>query len=399
MAYQTAGNVLVALKVEATTGVAAGASGADQLRIIDSDGLQLNRAPIQSQERRADLVQAMGRLGGKSVEGGYNAELTAGGATNVLLEAIMRSTWSTSVAIGFASVTSVKTGTNEVVGLGDWITDQGVRIGDVFTLSNYSTAADDNINARVVALSSGTISVPNGTFTGGTTDTAGTLTILRKLITATTPTRRSFSIEQYDKDTDLSELFLGCRITGFSLSARPNEPVTCTYTFLGMDRTALETGTSPYYTSPTLTTNLLLAADDSSIRYNGTEVTDFTGFDLEFTLNAAPQPVIGSFVVPDIFDNEMNVTGTVTGLRQDFSNLTLYDAETEFELSILLEEQETAPKSCLSIFLPRVIIQGLSAPVGGGDGAKIETRELMIGPKASATGYDATIALFSTSDV
>jgi hypothetical protein len=400
MAYQTAANILVALRAEATTGVAATVTGAQQVRLIDSQGLQLNRAPIQSAEKRADLLTSMGRLGGKTVEGGFSSELTAGGATDVLFEAIMRSTWATATAIGFASVTSITTGTNEVVAnAGDWVGEQGIRVGDVFTLTGH-LAANDAVNLRVTALSSTTISVPDGSLTlDASADTTGTLTVLRKLVTATTPVRRSFSVEQYDKDTDLSELFLGCRLTGLSIDAQPNQPATVQYTFLGMDRTALATGTSPYFTTPTLTTNLLLAADDSSIRYNGTDVTDFTGFSLDFQINAAPQPVIGSFVTPDVFDNNMTVTGTVSGLRQDFSNLTLYDAETEFELSILLEEQEaTTPPSCLSIFLPRVKIQSLTAPVGGGDGAKVETRELMIGPRTAATGYDGTIALIASSE-
>jgi hypothetical protein len=399
MAYQTAANILVAVRAEATTGVAATVTGAQQVRLIDSQGLQLNRAPIQSTEKRADLLTSMGRLGGKTVEGTLSSELTAGGATDVLFEAVMRGTWATSVAIAAASVTSITVGTNEVVGVGDWIGTEGIRVGDVFTLTGYSTTSSNDVNARVIALTSGTISVPDGTFaTAGATDTTCTLTRYRKLVTAATPVRRSFSVEQYDKDTDLSELFLGCRVTGFSIDAQPNQPATVQYTFLGMDRTALATGTSPYFTSPTLTTNLMLAADDSSINYNGSDVTDFTGFSLDFQISAAPQPVIGSFVTPDVFDNNLVVTGTVSGLRQDFSNLTLYDAGTEFELSILLEEEETAPKSCLSIFLPRVKIQALSAPVGGGDGAKVETRELMIGPLAAVSGYDGTIAVISSSE-
>jgi hypothetical protein len=400
MAYQTAGNVLVALLAEATTGVAATVTQAQQLRITDSPGLQLNRAPIQSQERRSDLTTSMGRAGGKTVEGSFNGEITAGGATDVLFEAIMRSTWATSVAIAAASVTSITVGTNEVVaGGGDWIGDQGIRVGDVFRLTGYSTASSNDVNARVIALTAGTITVATNTFaTAGATDTTCTLTRLRKLITATTPVRRSFTVEQYDTDIDISELFLGCRLTGLSISGQPNQPATVQYTFLGMDRTALATGTSPYFTSPTLTTNLMLVADDSSITYNGADVADFTGFTLDFTINAAAQPVIGSFVGVDIFDNEMQVACTVSGLRQDFSNLTLYDAETEFELGILLQEQETAPKSCLSIHLPRVKIQQLTAPVGGGDGAKIETRTIMVGPKEAATGYDGTIAVISSSE-
>ena len=102
-------------------------------------------------------------------------------------------------------------------------------------------------------------------------------------------------------------------------------------------------------------------------------------------------------MTPDIFDNDCMVSGQVTGLREDFANLTLYDAETEFEISILLEEPSGTPKECLSIFLPRVKISALSAPAGGGDGAKVETLSLMVGPKAAATGYDGTIAMISSS--
>jgi hypothetical protein len=266
-------------------------------------------------------------------------------------------------------------------------------------LSGYSTTSANDVNARVVAITSGTLSVPASTFaTAGALDTAGTLTVLRKIVNATSPTRRSFNVEQYDKDIDLSELFLGCRVVGFSLSAQPGQPVNVTWTFQGMDRTALATGTSPFFDSPTLTTNLLLAADDSKIYYNGADVATFTGMDLNFQITAAGEPVIGSFVTPDIFDNDMAISGSVSGIRSDFSNLTLYDAETEFEVGLLLEEQETAPKSCLSFFFPRVKIQALSAPVGGGDGAKIETLELMVGPKVAATGYDGTNVVISSSE-
>jgi hypothetical protein len=165
-----------------------------------------------------------------------------------------------------------------------------------------------------------------------------------------------------------------------------------------MDRDPKTTGTSPHFSSPTLTSTLGLVADDSSILKDGVAVADFTGFDLEFNIAAAGVPVIGSLTPPDIFDNDLRVTGTITGLRQDFSNLTLYDAETEFEINILLEEPTGAPPSCLGIFLPRVKISGLSAPVGGGDGAKVETLNLFVGPKTAASGYDATIAAIFSSE-
>lgn len=398
MAIQTAGNVYVALKVETTTGVAATAGSATVLRITDSPGLELRRAVIQSNEKRDDGLRSMGRLGGKSVEGSYNSELTVGGATDILFQSIMRSTWATANVIGFATMTTVAVGTNEVVAAGgSWVT-QGVRVGDIFRLSGTTVAADNDTNNRVTVLTTLTISVATGAFTTLAATVTGTITVLRKLVTATTPTNYTHTIEQYDQDTDLSELFLGNKLTGMRLSFRPGQMVTAQYTFMGMDRTVLATSTSPWFTSPTLTTDLALVADDATIRYNGSVVSTFTGFDLDFSLAAAGQAVIGSFVSPDIFANDLTVTGSITGLRSDFSNLTLYDAETEFAIGILLQELETAPKDCISIYLPRVKISGLSAPVGGGDGAKIETLQLMIGPKVASTGNDGGVCTIQTSE-
>jgi hypothetical protein len=396
--YQTSNNILVAIKRESTTGTApVTVTGATQVRITDSPGLELRRGIVQSGEKRADGFKTMGRLGNKSVDGSYNGELSVGGATDIMLEAIMRSAFVTAYSVGFATMTTVAVGTNQVVAAGgSWIT-QGVRVGDVFRLSGTSVSGNHDLNTVVTALTTLTLSVPSGTFTTLAAAATGTITFLRKLTAGATPTRYSHAIEQYDTDVDLSELFLGCRLVGLRLSMRPNQHVTWQASWMGLNRTALATGTSPFYTSPSLTTGLGLIADDSAIRYNGAAVTSFTGFDLNFQITAAGEPVIGSLVSPDIFDNDCMVDGSITGLRSDFSNLTLFDAETEFEMSVKLEVPGSAPKDCLHIFLPRIKLQSLSAPVGGGDGAKVETLGLMLAPKATATGYDATPATFSTS--
>jgi len=205
MAYQTSANIEVALKREGTTGTApTTVTGATVLRITDSPGLALNRAVVQSNEKRDDGLRSQGRLGSRSVTGSYNSELTVGGATDILFEAIMRSAWATAVVVGFATVTTVAVGTNEVVAAdGSWITE-GVRVGDIFRLSGTSVSGNNDTNNRVTALTTLTISVATGAFTTMAAASTGTMTILRKVVTATTPTRYSHSVEQYDQDTDLS---------------------------------------------------------------------------------------------------------------------------------------------------------------------------------------------------
>lgn len=399
MTFQTAANVKVVVNRETAIGVEATATGASVMRIISSPGLELKRAVIQSQEKQASGLTPMGRLGNKSVGGDYSAEFSIGGVTDILMEAIMRSPWAAAVPITFASVTSITIGTNCVIANGgDWVGAQGVRIGDVFTLSNQGTPANNNVNCPVVAVSTLTITtIPNLLTIDATPDATGTLTVLKKVISPVIPTRYSHTIEEYNTDIDLSEVFLGCRLTQVKLSFKPGAMATAQYTFMGLDRLNLASGASPYFTTPALTTGIALIADDSSIRYNGAQVATFTGFDLTFQITAKGEPVIGSFVSPDIFDNNLAVSGTITALRQDLSNLTLFDAETEFEVMILLQEPSGTPRGCLNIYLPRVKLSQLAAPVGGGDGAKIETLTLMTGPKVAATGYDAGIAVISSS--
>jgi hypothetical protein len=241
------------------------------------------------------------------------------------------------------------------------------------------------------------LTVPPATFTTLAATVTGTLTRLKKLVSGTAPVRTSYTVQQYDTDIDLAELFLGVRFVGLKLSAKPNQMATLEWTAMGMDRTVLATGTSPWFTSPALTTGIGMIADDSSIYKDGVAVATFTGIDLNFEIAAKGEPVIGSFVTPDIFDNDLTVSGSITGLRSDFANLTAFDAETEFQLTVLFEELMTAPVNCLSVYLPRVKFSSLSAQLGGGDGAKIETLNLMIGPKVAATGFDGTIASFCSS--
>lgn len=395
MPYQTNANVLVAVRRETTTGVAAGATAslAAQVRITDSPGLVLKKAQIQSTEKRTDMLRPMARLGHKTVDGSYNTELTVGGAVDLFLEAAMRSAWATATSIAFSSMTTVALGTNTVTAAaGDWIGTAGVRVGDLFTISGTTVPGDNGTNARVTALSTLVITTTTGAFTTLAATATGTLTILKKLKTVTPPNRYTHTIEQYDVDTDLSELFLGCRLIGLKVSGKPGAPVTMAYTFMGLDHTVLATGTSPYFTTPALTTGLALIADDATVHFNGTQVANFTGFDLDFSIAAKDEAVIGSLTSPDVFDNDLTVTGSITALRQDFSNLSLYDAETEFEVRLKFIEPNTTPQNCLGFFFPRVKIGAVSAPAGGADGAKIETVALFMGPKVATSTYDAGVA-------
>jgi hypothetical protein len=407
MAIQSNARVVVALKRETTTGTPAGTSGGDILRITESPGFEPDRNAIESAEQRTDGTTSMGRLGGRSLTGTFSGECTIGGAHDVLLEAMMRGTWRAALVIteATAGLASITTTTNIITASAGSFITAGLRVGDVFRLTGHSSTANNNINLRVIAVTTQNLSVVGFGATAAApltanavADTSFTITILKKLVNPAAPVRYSHTVEQGGTDMDLSAIFVGCRVTGYSISCRPNSMATFTVTFTGLNWTWLVAGTSPYFTAASVTSGLALVADDSAVRYNGTDVATFTGFDLDFTIGADADNVIGSTVAPDVADNNWKATGTITGFRQDFSNLTLWEAETEFEISITLQEPSaTLPLPAFGIFLPRVKLRKVSAPAGGGTGNMVETMELMIGPKVATTGYDGTSAIIYSS--
>jgi hypothetical protein len=396
--YQTGANVLAAINEETTHGTAATVTGATRIRFIDSPGLELKTTPILSQEKTSAAITPMGRLGSLMVDGSFNTELSVGGASTLLTEGIMRAAYTTAVVVGFATMTTVAVGTNTITAAaGDWVGGQGLRVGDIFTLTGTTVSGNNNTRVPILAVTSLTITVPAGSFTTLAATATGTLTRLRKVINGASPVRKSYTVEQYDTDIDLSEVFLGCRVVALDFDFKPNSMAMMNASFLGLDRDALASGASPFFTSPTLSSSMQLVADDSTIYQSGTAVTTFTGLTLQLRITAKGEPVIGSRVSPEVFDNDLAASGTITGLRSDFATLTSFDAETEFDIMLVLREPGTAPVACFGMYIPRVKIASVAAPVGGGDGAKIETRTLLFGPKTASTGYDGTLVTFSQS--
>lgn len=408
MPQQTGKNIIIGYKVEGTFTTPPGDAGAKQLRLNGSAGSSFTRTTIQSGEVRSDGLSSMGRLGSASVSGSYSGELAVG-AFDEILESLMRSTWVAANAITVdntaPNVSFQITQTNEITYVGTTtLLAKGLRVGDVVRFTNMSTAANNSINLRVKTINAAglVVTVQGAPLTVQGADTAATLTILKKLKHGATPTRRTFYIDEHNTDIDASEVFGGCRFTGFKLNGTPDGMASIELTVVGATAAVLTAGNAPYYTSPTLNTNIALVFADATLNWGGTDASITTiyptAFSLDYTIQAKTEPVIGSFTSPDVFDNDARLTGSLSFIRKDLTHVTAFTAETEYELSILLVEPEAEPKDCISFYIPRVKLTGVTAPLGG-DGAMIETLPFMCGKKegASATGYDDTMLTICTS--
>jgi len=95
--------------------------------------------------------------------------------------------------------------------------------------------------------------------------------------------------------------------------------------------------------------------------------------------------VIGNFVSPDVYMNKLRVSGDISMVRQDLQGLTDFEAETEFEIKIVLQAPTAAPKLTFAIIMRRCKIMDLDAPFSGGDAAKVETKQFWAHPEAADT--------------
>jgi hypothetical protein len=278
---------------------------------------------------------------------------------------------------------------------GSWITD-GVRVGDVVKLNaTGGPAGNNNRNLRVVGVTALTLTVAETLTVDATPRTTYTLTIAKKVVQPSVPVRRSFTFEEYENDVDLTA----------SSPAAASRPCTSWGSRWHGDDRVRHRRLQP---APARDGRVAVLhepdAHDLDRAHDGRRVDPLrrrrhrVAHVVRSHLRppGRDQPVIGSTITPDVFDNPATISGSISGIRQDFTNITRALAETELELQVLLVEPESEPKDFLSIWLPRIKITVPDKSYGN-DGALIETMPFMVGPKEGTTGYDTTMIGFSTS--
>ena len=403
MASQSGKNIQVAMRVETAFNTAVTtATGFTQIRLTGSPGLSQKKALINSAEVRSDGLHTIARHGSQHIEGSFNGEMSVGGHDKIY-EAAMRGTWATATTFtqaGSASLVSVAASVSNVINFGGGsIITQGLRVGDIFRITGSTLALAVNLRAKTVAAAS--VQCYGAPFAAiATATTTFTMTILRKLINPATPTKRSFKVEKYNTDIDLSQQFNGVKWTGFAIKGTPEGMAEVTFNALGASVSMIATAASPTFSSPTLPTGAPLVFADAVISQNGVDLAVATAFDLTYALTAKTEPVVGTSFSPDVFDNDASLEGTISVIRQDLANFTAFNAESTFDLHILLTVPGTAPLDCISIFVPYCKFTDVTGPLGA-DGAIIDTMKWTAGKKEgfSTTGYDDTLLTICTSAV
>jgi hypothetical protein len=399
MAYQTGRNYQVNKKVESVFNTLPGATGASAFRPSGGGGMQVNKGVFASQEIRRDGLTLLGRHGMRTATGSLNGELSLA-TFDDWFEALMRDTWAAVLTGTQADFTTITTTTTTIVAASGSFITKGFRVGDVVQLTNHSTAGNNSRNLTITALTASVMTVAETLITDAAPDATFTITRTKKLtrLSGTSYLDRTFTIEEYGIDTDLSEVYTGCVVNSVRLQLQPTGMIMATWGLVGADATALATGTSPYFTNPTITTSLPMIAADATLYQDGVALVDLTGFDITMAINAQGAQIIGSYVTPAMFTNALAITGSFSALRKDLARLTGFLAETEYSIGIKMVENETEPKDFFNIFLPSVKYSDVNKNELGANGPRIETVPLLIGLDSTRPAqYDATSIAIQTS--
>lgn len=382
------------------TAASPGTSGGQVLRRVAST-VNLQRDPYQSQEIRSDRQVSDFRLGTKRVQGDISGELSPGTYWDFMV-ALCRGTAAAEISKSnteFTSVAATNSTSKFTVAASTWLA-QGIMVGDIIRFASLSVAANNDVNYLVTSLS-GVDAFVTPAPTDMSADTS--FTVLRKgkkvFIPSSGHTDTLFGIEHYHQDVDLSQLFQECRIGRMQLGLPATGMATASFGFMGRDMQALATGSSPYLTAPTAaTTTGLVAAVNGLLRFGGSNNALITSADINFDLSPSGEPVVGSLLVPEIFLGDAQISGNLTFLLQDFTQLNNYTAETALEMHLLLETGGAAPKDFIKISMTNIQltrhdigIQGKAGvPVQAGFQAKL---------KGTASGYDSTTISVQDSSV
>lgn len=395
MAFQTARQIEVAYKEQSVRGTAESGAGATGFR-ANSGGLNLTKEPIRSNENRRDGQTTRGRHGSRSVAGQYVADLSVG-TFDALIQAFLRGTWSAVLTVteATAGLTSITTGANTIVaGAGSWIT-AGLRVGDVIRMTGHSSAGNNDRNLTIIGLTADTITVAETLTVNAVADTAFSITRPKKVMPGST--RRAFTFEEREIDIDGSETFEWCRVGSMEVSLQPNNMALITFGLVGRNMTVEEGGASPVFTDPVYTTSQGLTAVEAKLILGSDQVVDLTGMTIRFDRRASGEPVIGSVLTPDVFENTLEMSGSITGLRQDFSRTQSFLDEDDLSIVMVFAENETEPADFIALNIPYLSLATSSKSELGQDGPRTQTLDLMIGKDERGGAYEATMVAFQST--
>jgi hypothetical protein len=313
-------------------------TGGQILRHV-SHNLGLTKDSYRPNEKRDDAQQSMGAHGSRTVPGTINGYLSPG-THKIPFQAVMRSAWTTPLALSEADLTSAAfdaTAKTVTFGGGDPVA-LGLRAGGSFDAGGMATAANNRkfailgfsgSNNRVVSIYPAPVTE--------TADMAFTIATAPYLINPSsddTRTNYKAALEVRNPDIDLSRFYTELRFGGFDLTIGVNANVGLNFHLLGRNRKVLTGADSPFFTSPTAeTTTDIPTSMQGLLLLGGNILGVVTGLNIKVDLAAeAAKDINPDGLVAGINLGNFMLTGDFTVFLTDGVVLSAFDDETELGL-------------------------------------------------------------------
>jgi hypothetical protein len=292
-----------------------------------------------------------------------------GKITGILSPKTYASFFQSLLSSDFAAVTPI-TGLTLTIGgtAGAWtITDTlgtafltgGIKIGDVLRLSGANLAAGNVAkNLLVTGVTSTVITcmVLNGSaLTTESSKASSTVTVIGKKSKAplTGHTNDYYTLEEWYSDISRSEVFADMKVSAAAVTVPATGLCTAAFDFVGAASPS-RTGAQVLTTPTAETTTPIVSAVTGAIIANGVSVGYLTGANFTISNNANVEAVVGSNHSPDIFIGRTSVSGSFTAMFSDGALQALFDAESTFNLVIVLPADATTASEFVSFSMSKV---------------------------------------------
>lgn len=340
-----------------------GVAGSDNGQVLrrTSSTFSATRDMYQSSEVVSHHQSEGNSYGLKKTQGSINGEISAG-TYQLLVEGMLEAAAASVTPYNVGTdVTPNAAGTFTTAG-GNYLT-AGLKVGMVGRWTGFASPGDAN-NATNFLITGLTATVMTGVFINGTavtTDTSGddvTFTVVGQVCSPplTAHTKDYFQVEEWYSDLTDSDLFTDCMISSMELNLPASGNGTIAASFVGLTRVL--SGTQVMASAAAESETDIMSAINGYLYVNGT-LTPVSSIQLSISNAAATTGAeIGSNSPSDINRNVISVSGSFTQYVRDQTLSTLYDAETEVSLVVVMAADETATSDFVAVTLGKIKITG-----------------------------------------
>jgi hypothetical protein len=387
---------------ETTFGVPASGAGTVLRRV--SGGMQFSKDIYQSNEILPSQMVRDLRHGVRRVQGSLSGQLSPGAYVD-FFEGVARRAFTTGINTGALTNVTAAAGPPGTFtrAAGDYLTD-GFKVGDVVRWTGFTTGgvANNARNYRITALTSTVMTVTgigNEVVAAKASGDSVTCTVVGKKtwMPFTSQQYYSYTVEQWFGDVPSSERYLGCRVQSVGLNLPATGLVTFDAQMVGRD-IVTPISSSRLFASPNgPTTDNSLAAVNGALRFGGVDIATVVAGQVSFATELEANPVVGSNIVPEIFQARVRCEGSLTVYVTDQALMNQLIDETETSLHLYLTSDNSINAPFVSIVLPR--IKTTSAAKGDSDRSITQQVSFVsLENIAGGAGFNSERTIFSIQD-